>query len=91
MNSNDASISGTTSRSVTFARPFILPGMDIPHRPGTFEVRETREPLDRMFEAYRITRAILLIDGGKTEVLEMTADALEVALTPDLDAASKVD
>jgi len=89
LNTSNPFISGTTSqRRVTFARPFILPGMDMPHGPGTFELRETREPLDVMHEAYRITRTILLVDGGKTEALEVTADALEFALA--LDAASMI-
>jgi deoxyinosine 3'endonuclease (endonuclease V) len=86
VNSTYNSIWGTTSRSVTFARSFMLPGMDTPHRPGTFELRETREALDVMHEAYRITRTIVLIDGGRTEALEVTADALEFALA--LDASS---
>jgi hypothetical protein len=61
----------------------MLPGMDTPHQPGTFELRETREPLDVMYEAHRITSRIVLIEGGRTEVFEVTADELEYALTLD--------
>jgi hypothetical protein len=57
--------------------------MDAEHRPGTFEVRETREPLDVMHEAYRITRRIVLVDGATTELLEVSADELASALALD--------
>jgi hypothetical protein len=76
-------VSTTTSRTVTFSRLFILPGMDTPHAPGTFEVRDSREALDVMHEAYRVTSRIVLVDGGKTEVLEITGDELEFALALD--------
>lgn len=74
---------GPKPKSVTFTRPFMLPGLDTPHQPGTFEVRETREPLDVMHDAYRTISRIVLIDGGRTEVLEVTAGELEYALALD--------
>jgi hypothetical protein len=73
----------TTYRSITFARPFILPGMDKPHRPGTFELRETRESFYVMHGAYKITSRLVLVSGNTTEVFEVTADELEFALALD--------
>lgn len=83
MSSSETTVPAAGSRWVTFARPFMLPGMDTAHQPGTFELRETREPLDVMHEAYRISSRIVLIDGGRTEVLEVTADELDYALALD--------
>ena len=71
-------------RHVTFRLPFMLPGMDQPHAGGTFEVRESREPLDVPWAAYRVTNRIIIVDGGRTEALEVTAAELEQALAADL-------
>jgi hypothetical protein len=79
----EASLQPLASRSVTFSRPFLLPGMDVPHQPGTFEIREIREELDAMHGAYRITHRVIVVDGGKTEVFEVTSEELEFALALD--------
>ena len=72
------------SPSVTFRRSFVLPGMDVPHAPGTFEVRRTREPLNVMGEAYLITTRIMLSAPGSIEAHEVTSADLEAALALDL-------
>jgi hypothetical protein len=72
------------TRQVTFKRSFLLPGMDTPHAPGTFEVVETREPLDVMWEAYRVTRQILLSGNGSLEAHDVTLADLDAALARDL-------
>jgi hypothetical protein len=80
---NAASTQSVTLKSVTFTRPFMLPGLDAPHQPGTFELRETREPFDVMHDAYRTISRIVLVDGGKTEVIEVAMGELEYALALD--------
>jgi hypothetical protein len=57
--------------------------MDGPHLPGTFELREIREPLDVMHDAYRTILRIVLVENGLTEVLEVTRDELDFALALD--------
>ena len=37
----------STSEQVTFLHPFLLPGMDHAHSPGTFEVWTDREEIGR--------------------------------------------
>ena len=69
---------------VTFRRPFLLPGMDLPHAPGTFEVRKTREPLNVMGEAYLITTRIMLSAAGSLEALQVTSADLDAAIARDL-------
>jgi hypothetical protein len=69
--------------TVTFNRPFLLPGMDAPHAPGTFELRRTREALDVMWEAYRVTLRIVLVDGGSMQAIDVTAADLDAALALD--------
>ena len=70
--------------TVTFRRPFMLPGLDKPHRPGTFVVRETRDRLDVSWPAYSITLSLMLVDGAFTEVLDVSRRDLDEALALDL-------
>lgn len=70
-------------QSVTFSSPFRLPGMDVPHRPGTFELRETRKALDVSWDAYQISLSIMLVDGGTTEAFDVSATDLQLALDRD--------
>lgn len=69
--------------TVTFTRPFLLPGMDAPHAAGTFELRTTRHSLDVMWEAYRKTTCIMLPNGSAMEAIDVTAADLEAALALD--------
>ena len=73
--------------TVTFARPFQLPGMDEPHDPGTFEIRTTREALDVVWEAFRISTRIILTDGASSEAIDVTVADLAAALALDEDKA----
>jgi hypothetical protein len=73
----------TPTSNVTFTRPFQLPGMDRPHQPGTFEIVATKDALDVVWEAYRISTRIILTDGLLTEALDVTADDLANALAKD--------
>lgn len=61
----------------------MLFGIDNPHQPGALELRETREPLDVMHEAYRITIRTVLIDGWQTEVFDVASHELQYALALD--------
>lgn len=69
--------------TVTFTRPFQLPGMDLPHAPGTFELRTLKEPLDVSWPAYRLSTRLLITDGTATEALDVTAADLDAALRED--------
>ena len=69
--------------TVTFRQPFLLPGMDTPHAPGTFEVLRSKEALDVVWEAYRVSTRIILTNGPRTEMLDVDAAALEAALAQD--------
>lgn len=75
-------------RTVTFRAPFLLAGMDRPHKPGTFEIRETRRALDVSWAAYQISLSIMLVDGGSTEALDVSAEDLQLALAADRNATA---
>jgi hypothetical protein len=80
----DTGAEPSPGRTVTFHRPFRLPGMDLPHAPGTFELRQTREALDVMWEAYQVSLRIVLVDGNSSEALDVTSADLDAALALDL-------
>lgn len=75
---------------VTFAAPFVLPGLDTPHAPGRFEVRVRREALDVSWAAFVETRTIVLTGNGSIEALDVKADDLEDALRRDRAASDGV-
>lgn len=72
-----------SAATITFHSDFLLPGLDRPHPPGTFELRERREALDVSFDASIVTRTIMLTSGGRTEALDVKADDLATALELD--------
>lgn len=80
-----------TSRPVTFTKPFLLPGMSVPHAPGTFETRETREPLDPPpgldlsfpWNAFRTETVLMIPSGGGLEAWPVTGDELQKLLAAD--------
>lgn len=80
------SSSSSATEYVTFRHPFMLEGLDTPHKAGTFEVRTDRERLDVSWPAYRLTTTILLTGGGRMEALEVKREELDAAL--ERDAAS---
>ena len=73
--------------NVTFHRPFLLPGLDRPHPPGTYALRETRRSLDVSWDAYQITLSIILVDRGTTQALDVSRTDLDAALAADLAAS----
>lgn len=70
-------------RWVTLHHPFQLTGMSGPHKPGTFELRAEKVPLDVSWEAYRTEYTLLLTSGGETSAWRVTAAELEAVLTKD--------
>lgn len=77
------SVSGSPSRTVTFRRPFLLRGLDMPHPPGTFVLRQTRTALDVSWPAFVISLSLILVDGGITRALDVSRRELEDALVLD--------
>lgn len=73
----------STSRTVTFQFPFILPDMAEPHPPGAFEVLVDEERLDVSWEAYRRTMRIMLTYPGRVEAHSVSSDDLDAALQRD--------
>ncbi len=74
----------TTSASVTFARPFSLPGFDRPHAPGSFEVKTDEESLGTSVEAWhRVATRILLTDRGGMQSWPVEPNDLATALRQD--------
>jgi hypothetical protein len=72
--------------TVTFRSSFMLPGLDRPHPPGTYELRETRRRLDVSWDAYQISLSIILVQGGTTQALDVERADLDIALAADLAA-----
>lgn len=73
---------GLTER-VVFRHPFILPGLDDLHRPGTFDVVTEWEALDVSWPAFQLTVMILLTDAGRVEAIGVTRGDLDAALRRD--------
>lgn len=73
----------SATERVTFRHHFILPGLDRPHRPGSFEVRTDRERLDVSWAAFRLTLTILLTDGAALQAFEVKREDLDEALRRD--------
>lgn len=74
---------GTTIERVTLRHPFTLPGFEREHQPGTFDVRTDREPLDVSWDAYRLTTAILLVNGPELRAVAVRREDLDAALRRD--------
>lgn len=77
------SLAGPPPRTVTFRHPFLLPGLDVPHPPGTFMLRQTRTALDVSWPAFVISLSLILVDGGITRALDISRQELEDALVLD--------
>lgn len=69
--------------TVTFRASFMLPGLDRPHPPGTYELRETRRRLDVSWDAYQVSLSIMLVQGGTTQALDVQRADLDAALAAD--------
>ena len=74
--------------TVTFRRPFVLPGLERPHRPGTYAVRETRTQIDVSWPAFVLSLGLVLIDGAFTQILDVSRKDLDDALMRDLAAGA---
>ena len=73
----------STSQWVTLLHPFQLTGMSGLHKPGTFELRTEKVPLDVSWPAYRTEYTLLLTSGGETSAWSVTAVELEAVLAKD--------
>jgi hypothetical protein len=69
--------------TVTFVHPFLLPGMDRSHQPGTFELVTEQHELDVVWVAHRTTITILLPSGAAIEAYPVTRGDLDAALSAD--------
>jgi hypothetical protein len=74
----------TITSTVTFRRPFVLPGFDAPHAPGTFDVQSDEERLDTVFEGWhRVMTTILLRSPGRVEAWPVDPADLAKAIATD--------
>lgn len=75
----------TTSKQVTFTKPFQLAGFDHVQVPGTYTLNLEEEQLDtHSFMGWRQTAATLLLThGGSTEYIPIDMRELQDALVRD--------
>jgi hypothetical protein len=79
----------TTSRTITFARPFSLDGLDETHPAGSYMVQTDEEPIEGLsFLAYRRVATVILSPlrhggTGSFEAIPVSPEALEAALARD--------
>jgi hypothetical protein len=74
----------TRSYTVTFSRPFTLPGLDRDYPPGHYTVEADDEQLDLTFVASRrVATTILLTSGAMTQAWPVKAADLDAALARD--------
>lgn len=76
-------MSRTGTRTVTFQKPFLLPGMEAPHAAGSFELQTQEEPIDVMWEAYHRRLTIMLTSAGCVEAWPVSEIDLKNALAAD--------
>ena len=77
--------SRTSSKQVTFHRPFWLSGFDSPQPAGTYRVDTEEEPLETLsFAAWRrLTTTMPLTRNGATEYIPIDPGELDRALASD--------
>jgi hypothetical protein len=75
---------------ITFRHPFMLPGLERPHPPGTFDLITDREALDVSWPAFRLTLTLMLPEGGGVEAVPVTRDELDAALKRDGEQSNPV-
>ncbi|KQW77617.1 hypothetical protein ASC89_20875 [Devosia sp. Root413D1] len=73
----------SSTERITFRHPFMLPGLDRPHQPGTFDIITERETLDVSWPAFRLSMTLLLTEAGGVEAVPVTRDELDAALRRD--------
>ena len=78
-------VTRTLSKTVVFARPFILDGMDRVQQAGTYTVETEEEALDTLsVEAWHRVRTVIRIEyPGRTEFLPIDPEQLGKALDRD--------
>jgi hypothetical protein len=79
----------TTSKTVTFARPFSLSGLDETQPAGSYTVQTDEEPIEGLsFLAYRRVATVIFLPlrhggTGSFEAIPVTPEALDAALARD--------
>jgi hypothetical protein len=79
----------TTSRTITFARPFSLAGLDESQPAGTYTIQTDEEPIEGLsFLAYRRVATVIFLPlrhggTGSFEAMPIAPDALDAALARD--------
>jgi len=79
----------SSQRSVTFAHPFSLDGIEGMYPPGTYAISETREQVDGLsFIGYRRTKTTIELPGSNPayvsrQVVEVEPEELAAALARD--------
>jgi hypothetical protein len=82
--------SRTTLSTVTFHRPFCIPGLDGPQPAGTYTVQRQEEALDGVtFLGWRQTAvAIEIFRDGAVELVPIDGQELRAALVADGDQST---
>jgi hypothetical protein len=86
--------SSTIYKTITFAHPFSLEGVEGTYPPGSYEVTESREPVDGLsFIGYRRTKTTIELPGPlaayvSREVVEVEPAVIEAALERDAQAGT---
>lgn len=84
----------TTSRTITFRRPFSLAGLEESHPAGTYTIQTDEEPIEGLsFLAYRRAATVILLplgqDGpGSFQAISVTPEALDAAQARDASGAN---
>jgi hypothetical protein len=81
----------TTSRTLTFARPFSLDGLDEIQPAGSYTIQTDEEPIEGLsFLAYRRVATVIFLllrhghsGTGSFRALPVTPEALDAALVRD--------
>jgi hypothetical protein len=86
--------SSTIYKTITFAHPFSLEGVEGTYPPGSYEVTESREPVDGLsFIGYRRTKTTIELPGPlaayvSREEVEVEPADIEAALERDAQAGT---
>jgi hypothetical protein len=79
----------TTSKAITFARPFSLAGLDEIQPAGTYTIQTDEEPIEGLsFLAYRRVATVIFLPlhrggPGSFQTISITPEALDAAQARD--------
>jgi hypothetical protein len=79
----------TTSKTISFARPFSLDGLDETQPAGSYTVQTDEEPIEGLsFLAYRRVATVIFLPlthggAGSFQAIPVAPDALDAALARD--------